>query len=392
MNNELFLLETIGQIQDNYIVAAHRQQTKMSGRRYLLIAAIAAVLLLLAGCAFAAWHWYAEFFTMRRQEPLSPSQVDYINQNAQMLNQSQTIDGYTIELKSAISEKQTAYLTFALTAPENVDLSNLLKDDRLSFANLYVRPVGSKLPADLSCSVLDDGDGKNNTINIVLTVLPGGLLSEDASFGSGNQWQIVMQGPAITVYDREYEEELMRTKYAGVTEYMLEDEEAARLYTDMPLSDGRWEFTAELTFADLETLELLNEPIMTKVLVTRKDRTDTMFFETADAMEEICITSIRLHSLGATVQFDPPEPVENSDFPNYFCAWMDLGDMYNPLTELTNPADNFFLILKDGTRIDFWQMDGALDTAELTSDSPVVLSEISYLQLSDGTKIYISAS
>ncbi len=44
-------------------------------------------------------------------------------------------------------------------------------------------------------------------------------------------------------------------------------------------------------------------------------------------------------------------------------------------------------MLKDGTRIDFFQQIGADDTAELTADSPIVLEEVDYLQLSDGTRL-----
>ena len=65
-----------------------------------------------------------------------------------------------------------------------------------------------------------------------------------------------------------------------------------------------------------------------------------------------------------------------------------MGDTYNPLTKLVNGDENFFVMLKDGTRIDFFQQIGADDTAELTADSPIVLEEVDYLQLSDGTRLY----
>ena len=50
--NAMDLLETIGGIRDAYVVAAHsaRKQRRMPRKRMLLIAAIIAVALLLAGC------------------------------------------------------------------------------------------------------------------------------------------------------------------------------------------------------------------------------------------------------------------------------------------------------------------------------------------------------
>ena len=168
---------------------------------------------------------------------------------------------------------------------------------------------------------------------------------------------------------------------------MLESDEASRIRPHTQLAEGRWEFVLEFDGADMQSLELIQEPILAKAMVTRRD-SDATFYETAQAIEEITVTSVKLHALGATVTFIPPGTIEGSDFPIYHCAWMDMGDTYNPLTKLVNGDENFFVMLKDGTRIDFFQQIGADDTAELTADSPIVLEEVDYLQLSDGTRLY----
>ena len=394
MKNAMRLLEAIGQIQDAYIIDAHSDIPKhaFSRKRLFLIAAAAAAALLLAGCAAYAWHWYTAYFSMQRQEPLSDSQVSYIQENAQDIHESQTYDGYTIELISALAESRGAYITLGLTAPDNVNLMNLKDGERLHFNDLYAISEGSQLPAMMSCQIVDDGDGKNNTANVVLGIGPGGYLSgEEVSFGAGSSWRIVLKDILIDCWDREYEQELLQTKYAGVTDFMFTDEEAAQMHSQILLASGKWEFDVELTPADTDSLELLTAPISTKAVVTRKDRTDDMFYDTADAVEDITITSVQLHALGATVVFETPETKEGSDFPDYFCAWIDMGDTYNPLTQLVSQDENFFVILKDGTRIDFWQGEGAIETAYLKSDSPIVLKDVDYLQLSDGTKLYVPA-
>ena len=337
-------------------------------------------------------HWYTTYFSLRREEPLSDSQVSYIQENAQDFYESQTYDGYTITLKSAFSEMNLAYVTFGLTAPAGTDLGFALGDEEdLRFEYLFAGPADTKLPANLSFRVLDDGDGENNTLNFVLVIEPKGSILEyegiDTSFGKGHPWRIVLKNPEKIGYDQEYEQELLRTKYAGQTDYMLESDEASRIRPHTQLAEGRWEFVLEFDGADMQSLELIQEPILAKAMVTRRD-SDATFYETAGAIEEITVTSVKLHALGATVTFIPPGTIEGSDFPIYHCAWMDMGDTYNPLTKLVNGDENFFVMLKDGTRIDFFQQIGADDTAELTADSPIVLEEVDYLQLSDGTRLY----
>lgn len=392
MKNAMKLLEAIGQIQDVYIMDAHSDVPKSasSRKRFFLIAAAAAVALLLAGCAAYAWHWYTAYFSMQRKEPLSDSQVSYIQENTRDIHESQTYDGYTIELISALAESRGAYITLRLSAPEDVDLINRKDGEKLHFNDSYAIPEGSQLPAMMSCQIVDDGDGKNHTANVVLGIGPGGYLSdEEVSFGAGSSWRIVLQDILIDCWDREYEQELLQTKYAGVTDFMFTDEEASRMHSQILLASGRWEFDVELTPADTDSLELLTGPISAKAVVTRKDRSDDMFYDTAEAVEDIIVTSVQLHAFGATVVFEMPENKEGSDFPDYFCTWIDMGDTYNPLTQIVSQDENFFVVLKDGTRIDFWQGEGAMDAAYLKSDSPIVLKDVDYLQLSDGTKLYV---
>lgn len=386
MNNAIKLLEAIGQIQDAYIIEAHADAPKSAspGKRFLLIAAIAAAVLLLAGCGALAWHWYSTFFTLQRDEPLSQSQVAYINENAGDLHESQTRGGYTVELKSALAESRNAYITLGIRAPEDVDFMNLKDGENLLF-DLFAVPEGSQLPALTSYQIVDDGDGKNNTVNVVLSI-GSGEFQPEASFGPGSSWRIVLRKIVVDCWDREYEQELLRTKYAGVTDFMFADEEVAKMHSQRLLSSERWEFDVRLTSADTDSLELLTAPISTKVVVSRKDRSDSMFYETKEAVEAVTVTSIRLHSLGAVVDFEPPEAKEDSPYPDFHCACFYRGQVYD--SSSSSPEERFFVVLRDGTRIDFRQAEWATDEANLTSDSPIVLKDVDYLQLPDGTRLY----
>ncbi|MCI5486186.1 MAG: hypothetical protein MR426_14230 [Clostridiales bacterium] len=62
MKNAMQLLEAVGQIQDAYIIDAHSDIPKLASprKRFLLIAAVVAALLALAGCAMAIHYVWAE--------------------------------------------------------------------------------------------------------------------------------------------------------------------------------------------------------------------------------------------------------------------------------------------------------------------------------------------
>lgn len=390
MKNAMRLLEAIGQIPDEYILDAHADESRRSliPKRIALIVAAAAALLLLAGCAAYAWHWYASYFSMQRQEPLSNSQISYIQENAQDFHETQTLDGYTMELTSTLAEDREAFVTLKLTAPENVALVNRKDGERILFNSVYALSEGSDQPVGMSCHIVEDGDGRDHTANLVLGMGPPVASGEKIHIDSDQHWHIVLENLLLDCWDREYEQELMRTKYVGMTDYMFTDEEAAQMHSQELLVSGAWEFDVTFPSTHEDTLEFLTEPITTKAVIIRRDQTDSIVYDMKEAVEEITITSIQLHVFSAEVFVEPPETLESSDYPYYACAMLDMGDTYNSLTQLVREDENFFVVLKDGTRIDFWQDVGAVDSAYLKTDSPIVLKDVDYLQLSDGTKLY----
>lgn len=386
MNTALKLLDAIGEIQDAYIMDAHADSAGVSHSRktLVLIAAVVAAVLILAGCAAYAWHWYTVYFTQKRQQPLSDSQIHYIQDNAQEHQLSQTIDGYTMELKSSISQSDCAYITFGLSGPENVDFSTILDVDSqesLFVKGLKVIPEGSELPADVIYKFVEDGDGRNNTINIVLQIEPNMLQEGEPAFGPGKICEITFEGITHWGYDREYEQELLSTKYAGQTDYMLEGEEVQRVHPQTVLAAGDWKFEIELKQADWEMVELLSDSVSAKALVTRAGEKE---YEWTEAVETITITSIQLRPLGITVTFEKPEPVETFD-------WLYLNVNQSSAADQQNDANenDLFLMMKDGTKVEFFQTTGAKESALLRSDSPIVLSEVDYLHLSGGVKIAV---
>ncbi len=128
------LLESIEQLN-------FRNRKRIPAKRILLIAAIIALMLLLVGCAVAyAAGWLQMAFIARSKNPLSGEQIEYIQNNEQPEEQAQTMNDRTIDLKSTISDGQTSYLVFRITAPESMELEQYLHttsqgSKRLSMGN-----------------------------------------------------------------------------------------------------------------------------------------------------------------------------------------------------------------------------------------------------------------
>ena len=146
------LLVGFGNVKDSYVISAEefRQRKKnaqikrLSTRKMWLIAAVIALTLLLVGCAVAyANGWFQQIFSARSETPLSSEQIQYIQNNEQIVGQSQTINDWTVDLKSTICDGRTGYLVFQITAPDGMDLEQYLNpptvdDKRLSPGNYSV--------------------------------------------------------------------------------------------------------------------------------------------------------------------------------------------------------------------------------------------------------------
>lgn len=142
------LLVGFNSVKDSYVISAEEfrqgKRKRLSTRKMWLIAAVIALTLLLVGCAVAyANGWFQQIFSARSETPLSSEQIQYIQNNEQIVGQSQTKNDWTVELKSTICDGRTGYLVFQITAPDGMDLEQYLNpptvdDKRLSPGNYSV--------------------------------------------------------------------------------------------------------------------------------------------------------------------------------------------------------------------------------------------------------------
>lgn len=321
-------------------MCAHNESPKHSQfqKRVILIAIFTTVVLFLSGCSTDD----TTYFSQNSQETQSASQT----QNAQENQQSTAIDGYVIELKSLKSESNSFYVTFALTAPDDVDLSSVWdvsSEERLIFRKLLVMQTSSNLPADLSYNIVDDGDNRKNTLNLILRIDP----IVDQKNAAKDTYKITFSDIIKQGYNRAYEQELLSTKYFGQNDYLLEQEEASLVHPQTLLASGEWEFEVELETEGIQELELLRFPINTNVLVVRLGASE---YETEDSIESITLTSVLLDSSGLTIAFEKPEPIEKFD-----CMYLNTAQFATiPGVEVSN-NETIFVMMKDGTKIYFFR-------------------------------------
>ena len=392
------LLVGFGSVKDSYVISAEEfrqgkqkaQSKRMSTRTMWLIAAVIALMLLLVGCAVAyANGWFQQIFSVRSETPLSSEQIQYIQNNEQIVGQSQTINDWTIDLKSTICDGRTGYLVFQITAPEEVNLEQYLNpptvdDKRLSMGNYsasrkaaYSMAVASNGTVDTernywyldSGDWISDQDGQPNTVLFCMTIRcekidPNRPMLLEDPFGKDVSFRIRLMGITLEYTNLELQKEI-EEKYAG-QEYFVDGEEAAGLFCSDILTDEEWDF--DVTFdSDNQFIELITQPVSVQAKVWRY--ADEKQWETKDFLEEVQISSFRVTPFGANIAFVP----ESDRIGISLKLWQNLDDA-------------MYAVMKDGSRIKL-DLVGADDTV-LQAETPIVLSQLDYILLEDETKLY----
>ena len=382
---------------DNEFLNEAREKAPARRRSHKFAILIAAVIALMAltVTAFAAEEiagWFKQYFGRQTEAPLTPGQIEFIEENEQIIAETQANNGWTVELKSAITDEKTAYIIFGITAPERFTLGDIVDspdDSRIIPGNAGMKAEGKELfTASVPLFSIEqnytfpygykfeeDGDGKDNTIDYVFQFNIEKIYNDkdillDDPFGA--EFYFCFDKFVRSYRDTEYEQELLNTKYKGQTDYMLEPEEVERIYQVEVLTDGLWEFTVSFADPQADTLELISEPIYTEALASVEIESDALFTDRKNEIMDVKITSFKLTALGASI---------TCDFE---------GNAVGALFEYQNlygyEDRHIFVVLKDGTQIRLYT-DGRSDN--FSSASPIVLSEVDHVLLSDGTKLTV---
>lgn len=392
------LLELLGSAPDSFVTDARTPVTrKLSLKRSLLIAAMIALALLLVGCTVAYIQgWFTSFFAARSNTPLSSEQIQFIEENEQIIQQTQTKGDWTVELKSAITDGETGYILFAVTAPQDIDLEGYHAGD---YEDAYITPgnnswnrhpsraliVASTGFADEERNFIwqggggkggwqADNDGLSNTLNYLIGTRCEKLYPErdmllEEPFGPDVEFTVTFDGFTLEYEDPEVRKAIDE-KYAGMTDYMVDTEDLEGLHKSDTLVDEEWSFSITFDVMEQKSVELITQPTKTWAQVTWKLDDEPVFYKTGNGIAPVTITSFVLNPFGATVTYEYEEPAVNAfiEYQNFF-GFEDRS---------------IYAVMKDGSQIAF-HTDGTGD--KLTAESPIVLGELDHILLGDGVQL-----
>lgn len=388
------ILDMIGDARGEYILQAQQHRAgavpkqRLSLNRSLLIAALIALMLFLVGCTIAYTQgWFVGFFQKNTGTPLTPEQINYIEENEQIIGQTNSQNGWTVELRSAITDGTTGYIIIGITAPEGTNLESQVQDDRIldryTPQNAGFSGIKKKMPdiisppagvrwAQIGMGMDDDGDGLDHTKNYVIQIYPDPDLSETDPFGPEAVYHIYVENIVREYDDEEYRQHLRDTKYAGQDGIMFTQEEIDRMRKVDILAEGTWEF--DVTFSSsIQQTELLSQPMKMYATVTRSvEREGWLISDNVHTWEEVTLTSVTLNPL--SVVFRTAE--DNVSL----CYDENLGFL------------QVFAVMKDGSRIELLPYGAhGLNYQTLDAETPLVLSEVDHILMGDGTVIPVPA-
>ncbi len=263
---------------------------------------------------------------------------------------SQTQNGYTLTLKSAVTDGRTARIILGVTAPEGTVLSR--KDGIYDMfgaistnfgGHTILIPEDGRNIWDYGISEymhgLEDGDGKENTVDIlfmteVYTPQNG---APEIFFEPGTKWTVHLEG--ITMDRAEYPER--------------------ELSQIVPLFSNEATWDLSFTFdeaTDTREIEFLSEPMPIRARIGGP----------RDPLRDLTIESFRLSALQLRV------------------VWKDdwAGNLFDYASE---PYKIVTVVMKDGARV---PLDGTGEYTIPDYVAPIDLDEVDYVELIDGTRLY----
>lgn len=343
------------------------RKPKRCGRtlgRIILVAAIVSLLAVTASASETVAGWFRDYFALYSNGELTAEQDTYLEENVQKVNQSQTVDGYTIEIKSAITDGRIAYLVLGYSAPEGVPLTkNSVDGVQLQIVeflhdNLIITDSLGRKDIKYTGSIIYCNYDDTNTQDIMLH-FELDPKAENGVIDSEMEWHIRMEGMTGRYYNKTYSNELQATKYAGKTSYRLTDEEAERMHPKIRLCEGTWEFTFKFEHMEHQEIELVTEPIVTSACIGWEADGTGIY-------EDVTITSFKLGILSATIESD-----------------------YKFGTPLfTNGEEaKLHVVMKDGSKVELQGSSGDIGKMKLLANGPIILENVDHVLLPDGTKI-----
>lgn len=275
----------------------HKKRRSVGGLMSKLLIAAVLISLLAVSASAAVQNWFVTYFSKERKTPLSQEQVAFVEDYAQDISQKQTCNGYTIELKSVLSDDYNAYVVFGITAPEGVYLDRTVKEGYNPAAPVLwtdgriIETQNSG--ASATWNMRDDGDGLSNTHNLVYLIS-----STNGAFQNGKTCEIHFEN-LIAEYENDAYAAELEEKYGCAPKLgMITEEEAEKLYPQETLAEGNWNFTITFTRRNVPVVELIDEPV---------DYVLEFDIPNEHVVQKARVISIKLSPIGAVCTYEAGE-------------------------------------------------------------------------------------
>lgn len=337
---------------------AKKEKTKHSGLRTVSKVLLAAVMIsmLTVMASAAVQNWFVTYFSSEQKSPLSQGQMEFIEENVQDIGQKQTCNGYTVELKSVLTDGYNMFISLGITAPEDVYLDRTVKEGYDPAAPVLWLGKNSKFEignrgSSRTWKMSDDGDGKHNTHNIVYL-----MSTDNEAFAKGDTVKIHFEELYAEYTNEAYGREL-EEKYGFPPKLgLITDEEAEKLYPVELLAEGVWDFEIRFEEINVPFMEMLDQPVN---YVLEYETPDGKVTKTAKVL------SVKLSAIGTICTYEAGEDASIGVGGNIF--------------------------MKDGTKVSLagntvgssW-VGGSCGMFEV----PIALEDVAYIQFPDGTKVF----
>lgn len=311
--------------------------------------------------------WFASYFVRETAVPMSTEQEVYFEENEQNFDQSITVDGVTMELKSAITDGKMAYICLGVTAPETVTLSETTiagysKDKPTLLTESWATDFlteqnGNVFLGYSSIESVEDYDGHSNTQNLVIQLLADEENGVSSAFGSDMRWNMHFKNLIAKYVNTSYYDELMNGKYKNLENFFFTEEESKQLYPEVMLAEGDWNFEICFENPDIQETELIQSPVSARVCMGWNNKGEYVY-------ENVDITSFVLRSFSAEVR------INNATFAPDFTS-----------------EEDIFVVMMDGTKVRLLSEGGGPGEQEFRAELPILLDEVDYVLLPNSTKI-----
>ena len=324
--NAMQLLEAMTNIDADLIENA-RPEPMRSGKiitKIILLAALIATLTLSAFAAEEISNWFMEYFS--RYTELTENQIAFIEEYTTDISQSQTCNGYTIEVDSAFSDGSQSIVKMKMIAPENV---TLLATNFFPGNDWVLVPTGEEHLTGWSGgwgAYVDD-----STPNVAELTF---YIREP--IGERTHWTLRIEN----IYGT-YEENIGQDNYRQWTEI---------------LAEGVWEFPVVFSNDGFQEIELIKDPIPGQVNIGLNK----------DSYHDVMITSFKLRAMSAEISYEYVVPVHGA------------GDF-----------DPIYVVMKDGSEIMLLPKSGSPARSKYHFAVPIILKDADYVLLPNGTKLPI---